>query len=51
MVVAGGNASDYRTRVTMNWVRENGNWTLKSQHYSAANYGGVHKTQAADFDD
>ena len=51
MVMAGGNASDYRTRVTMNWVRENGNWTLKSQHYSSANYGGVHQTQAADFDD
>mgnify|MGYP001202069035 FL=1 len=51
MVMAGGNASDYRTRVTMNWVRENGNWTLKSQHYSPANYGGVHQTQAADFDD
>ncbi len=51
MVEAGGNASDYRTRVTMNWVRENGNWSLKSQHYSPANYGGVHQTQAADFDD
>ena len=50
MVQAGGTASDYRTRVTMNWVRENGNWVVKSQHYSGANYGGVHKTQAADFD-
>jgi len=50
MVTAGGEASDYRTRVTMNWVKENGKWVIKSQHYSAANYGGVHKTQASDFD-
>ena len=51
MVTAGGQASDYRTRVTMNWVKENGKWVMKSQHYSAANYGGVHQTQASDFDE
>ena len=51
VVTAGGNSSDYRTRVTMNWVKENGKWVVKSQHYSAANYGGVHQTQAADFED
>ena len=50
MVSAGGKATDYRTRVTMNWVKENSKWVMKSQHYSAANYGGVHKTQASDFD-
>jgi|TARA_B100002052_G_scaffold67094_1_gene60441 hypothetical protein len=51
VVTAGGNSSDYRTRVTMNWVKEDGNWVIKSQHYSPANYGGVHQTQAADFED
>ena len=51
VVTAGGNASDYRTRVTMNWIKEDGNWVVKSQHYSPANYGGVHKTQAADFEE
>ena len=51
MVSAGGKASNYRTRVTMNWVKENGSWVMKTQHYSAANYGGVHLTQPADFDD
>jgi hypothetical protein len=50
MVSSGGNASDYRTRVTMNWVKENGAWVIRSQHYSPAAYGGVHKTQQADFD-
>ena len=39
VVEAGGQASDYRTRVTMNWVNEDGNWVVKSQHYSPANYG------------
>ena len=43
--------NDYRTRVTMNWVKEDGNWVLKSGHYSPASYGGVHKTQASDFED
>ena len=43
--------SDYRTRVTMNWIKEGGNWVLSSAHYSPASYGGVHKTQASDFED
>ena len=51
VVTAGGSSSDYRTRVTMNWVKEGGEWVVKSQHYSGANYGGVHQTQAADFED
>ena len=51
IVTAGGKSSDYRTRVTMNWVKEGGKWVVKSQHYSPANYGGVHQTQAADFED
>ena len=51
VVTACGNASDYRTRVTMNWIKEDGSWVVKSQHYSPANYGGVHKTQAADFEE
>ena len=50
MVSAGGKATDYRTRVTMNWVKENSKWVMKSHHYSAANYGGVHKPQASAFD-
>ena len=45
------NMSDYRTRVSMNWIKEDGNWVLRSAHYSPASYGGVHKTQASDFDD
>ena len=51
MLSAGGKASNYRTRVTMNWVKEDGKWVVKSQHYSAATYGGVHQTQAVDFED
>ena len=43
--------SDYRTRVTMNWIKEGGNWVLSGAHYSPASYGGVHKTQASDFED
>jgi hypothetical protein len=50
MVGSAGQESDYRTRVTMNWVNEEGSWVLKSAHYSPANYGGVHKTQVSDFD-
>ena len=49
MVGNNGNMSDYRTRVTMNWVKESGKWVLKTAHYSPASYGGVHKTQATDF--
>ena len=51
MVGSDGNMSDYRTRVTMNWVKEDGKWVVKSAHYSPASYGGVHKTQASDFED
>ena len=45
------NAYDYRTRVTMNWVKEDGKWVVKTQHYSPASYGGVHRTQKADFEE
>jgi len=51
MVGSNGKMNDYRTRVTMNWVKEDGNWVLRSAHYSPASYGGVHKTQASDFED
>ena len=51
MVGSDGNMSDYRTRVTMNWVKENGSWVLRTAHYSPANFGGVHETQASDFED
>ena len=51
MVGNNGDLSDYRTRVTMNWVKESGNWVLKTAHYSPASYGGVHKTIASDFED
>ena len=51
MVGNDGNMSDYRTRVTMNWIKEGGNWVLSSAHYSPASYGVVHKTQASDFED
>lgn len=51
MVGPEDNRSDYRTRVTMNWVKENGTWVLRTAHYSPASYGGVHQTQAADFEE
>lgn len=51
MIVSDSKATPYRTRVTMNWVSEKGNWVVKSSHYSPANYGGVHQTQTSDFDD
>lgn len=47
-----GDMSPYRTRVTSVWVEEDdGIWRVKSMHFSPANFGGVHKTQSADFDD
>jgi ketosteroid isomerase-like protein len=47
-----GNVSPYRTRVTSVWVKESdGEWRVKSIHFSPANYGGTHKTQSSDFDD
>jgi len=51
MVGNNGDLSDYRTRVTMNWVKESGKWVLKTAHYSPASYGGVHRTTASDFED
>ena len=51
MVGNNGKMSGYRTRVSMNWVKEGGTWVLSSAHYSPATYGGVHKTQASDFED
>ncbi len=51
MVGSDGTMNDYRTRVTMNWVKEGSNWVIKSAHYSPASYGGVHKTLATDFED
>ena len=47
----GGVSKPYRTRVTMNWVKESGKWVAKTQHYSSASYGGVHVTQSSDFED
>ena len=35
MVGNDGNMSDYRTRVSMNWVKESGKWVLKTAHYSS----------------
>ena len=47
-----GNVSPYRTRVTSVWLKESdGEWRVKSMHFSPANYGGTHKTQSSDFDD
>ena len=51
MTEVSGETSPYRTRVTMNWVKENGKWVSKTQHYSPAAYGGVHVPQASDFDE
>ena len=51
MVGSKGKMSDYRTRVTMTWVKEDSTWVLRSSHYSAASFGGVHKTLATDFED
>ena len=49
--VVGSNDQPYRTRVTTTWVNENGNWVMRSQHYSSAAYGGVHQTTRSDFQD
>ena len=51
MTEVNGVTSPYRTRVTMNWVNEDGKWVVKTQHYSPAAYGGVHIPQASDFDE
>ena len=51
MTEVNGVTSPYRTRVTMNWINEDGKWVVKTQHYSPAAYGGVHVPQASDFGD
>ena len=38
----GDQSTDYRTRVTQNWIKESGKWVVKTQHYSPAQFGGVH---------
>ena len=50
VIETAGNSKPYRTRVTMNWVKEDGKWVAKTQHFSSATYGGVHVTQSSDFD-
>ena len=47
----GDQSTDYRTRVTQNWIKESGKWVVKTQHYSPAQFGGVHITVASDFED
>ena len=49
--VVGENDQPYRTRVTTTWVKEDGNWVMRSQHYSSAAFGGVHQTVRGDFED
>ncbi len=51
MTEVDGKSKPYRTRVTMNWVKEDGKWVVKSQHYSSASFGGVHVSQSGDFED
>ena len=51
IVKNGSQSSDYRTRVTQNWVKESGKWVVKTQHYSPAQFAGVHITVASDFED
>jgi len=46
-----GNFKPYRTRVTSVWVLEGDDWVAKTMHFSSASYGGVHQTQATDFED
>ena len=46
-----GGFKPYRTRVTSLWVLEGKNWVAKTMHFSSANYGGVHQTTQADFED
>ena len=50
-VIDTGISEPYRTRVTMNWVKEDEKWVAKTQHFSSAKYGGVHVTQSSDFED
>jgi len=48
---AAGITRDYRTRASMNWVKEGGNWVAKTMHFSPAKFGDVTVTQASDFED
>ena len=48
---AAGITRDYRTRASMNWVKEGGNWVAKTMHFSSAEFGDVTVTQASDFED
>ena len=42
----------YRTRVTNVWTLEDdGEWRIKAMHFSGADFGGTHRTQAYDFED
>ena len=42
----------YRTRVTNVWtLEEDGQWRIKAMHFSGADFGGTHRTQAYDFED
>ena len=42
----------YRTRVTNVWTLEDdGEWRIKAMHFSSADFGGTHRTQAYDFED
>ena len=49
LIVMSDKSTPYRTRVTSTWVKKNGKWLIKSEHYSAANYGGVYIPTQEDF--
>ena len=49
--VNGVAVSHYLTRITQVFVKENDKWVVKTQHYSPAQFGGVHITVASDFDE
>ena len=51
IAINGSKSSDYRTKVTQNWIKENGQWVVKTQHYAPAQFGGVHITVASDFEE
>ena len=51
IAINGSKSSDYRTKVTQNWIKENGKWVVKTQHYAPAQFGGVHITVASDFEE
>tara|TARA_B100000941_G_scaffold50279_1_gene31983 strand:- start:2711 stop:3175 length:465 start_codon:yes stop_codon:yes gene_type:complete len=49
--VVGEDDQPYRTRVTTTWIKENGKWVMRTQHYSSASFGGVHQTVRSDFEE